>query len=565
MRPSADTILVWTGGACSYGCAACPIERDRAALAAEPTALHQQLARAGAGRLAVLVGGEPLLRADWPRLLAAIRAAGCVPGLVTTGGPLLYPQWRERLRRAGLAYLRVQLFGSAAAHDAATALPGAFGRAMAGVRDWLAEDGERSCDVDLALSTRGRAADDLLSEIAAVAGVIAGGAAQIVVAVDPEHPADHHVRAAARALAAWNDDPGRPLLVWEGLADAPASPSAVHIAPPRPAFLGPSPDACCLGRTAVLRDAARPAAESPRANSFNYVRSGPTVPWTAAPEACTAYAAGGGDPRRQLWLVDGARLVLYTTDTGDFADDEIGRTKDVWSHLFLDRAPAGVLDDISEGMRRVLPDPLCDRCAQREACGRRGRVLDEPPFARQEEWIRAHVAALRGRVLDVGCGEQPYHDLLRPLAIAGRLAYTGLDPDPPSLQRARAALPEGRFLRTGIEEFRAAAATYDHILSLRSLNHVVDLDLAIARMAELLRPGGSLLLVECTPFAMLREPAQVAAADRAPRAGHQHFRNVASDEVVPLARRRGLVVREHAPSSFATTNQWLLLLERPQP
>jgi len=142
------------------------------------------------------------------------------------------------------------------------------------------------------------------------------------------------------------------------------------------------------------------------------------------------------------------------------------------------------------------------------------------------------------------------------------IRYTGIDPDEPSLARARAALPEGRFHLGGIEEFRGEAGGYDHLLSLRSLNHVYDLDLAMARMAELLPPGGSLLLVECTPFAMLREPAQVAAADRAPRAGHQHFRNVASDEVVPLARRHGMVVREHQPSSLATTNQWILLLER---
>lgn len=563
MRPSADTLLVWTGGACSYGCPACPIDRARAAPGVDPAALYRQLARSGAGRLIVLVGGEPLLRADWPRMLAAIRAAGCAPGLVTTGGPLLYPQWRERLRRAGLAYLRMQLFGCDGGHDAATALPGGFARALAGVRDWIAEDGERSCDVDVALSTRGRPLDQLAHEVDAIGDALTGTAAQIVVAVDPEHPADPAVRRAAAALASWNDDPRRPLLVWEGLVEQPHSPAAIGIAPIRPTFVGVQPDACCLGSVAALHRATSPAAESPRANSFNYVRSGLTAASTATPDACTAYRAASGDPRRQLWLVDGDRLVHYATDTGDFALDEIGRTKDAWSHLFLDRAPAGVLDDISEGMRRAVPDPTCEACGHRDECGRRVRLIDEPPFARQEEWIRAHVATLRGPVLDVGCGEQPYHDILRPLAVAGRLAYTGLDPDPPSLTRAQAALPEGRFLRTGIEEFRDTPASYQHILSLRSLNHVLDLDLAIARMAELLRPGGSLLLVECTPFAMLRDAAQVAAADRAPRAGHQHFRNVASDEVVPLARRRGLVVREHSPSSLATTNQWLLVLERP--
>ena len=49
---------------------------------------------------------------------------------------------------------------------------------------------------------------------------------------------------------------------------------------------------------------------------------------------------------------------------------------------------------------------------------------------------------------------------------------------------------------------------------------------------------------------------------RASRAGHQHFRNVTSQEVLPFARRRALQVVEHHPASFDTTNEWILLLQR---
>jgi hypothetical protein len=81
-------------------------------------------------------------------------------------------------------------------------------------------------------------------------------------------------------------------------------------------------------------------------------------------------------------------------------------------------------------------------------------------------------------------------------------------------------------------------------------------------MATLLKPAGSLLLVEMTPFAMLREAPQVAAADRAQRAGHQHFRNLASDEVLPFVRRHRLSVVEHRRASRETSNEWILLLAR---
>ncbi len=305
------------------------------------------------------------------------------------------------------------------------------------------------------------------------------------------------------------------------------------------------------------------AGGSTRANSFNFVRRGTAVPWTEDAAACSAHAATGGvDACRHLWLVEGERLILHVTDTADFEDAEITRVKDELSHLLVDRAPPGVLDDIQEGMRRVLPEPVCNPCPHRAACGGRFREVAGPPFAREEAWITAYIAGLRGRVLDVGCGEQLYRDELAPRVRSGTVEYLGLDPDEHSLDRLRAALPEGRYYAGGIEGFRGEPETFDHILCLRSLNHVLDVDEALARMAELLKPGGLLLLVECTPFAMLRRPEQVAAADQAPRAGQQHFRNFASEDVIPLARRRSLRVLLHHPASRGATNEWILLMAR---
>jgi 2-polyprenyl-3-methyl-5-hydroxy-6-metoxy-1,4-benzoquinol methylase len=517
------------------------------------------------GRLAILIGGEPFLRPDILRLIAAIGAAGCVPGLVTTGRPLVYAPVREKLRRLRVAYLRIQLFGIGEAHDRAVAVAGAFADALAGLRAWLAE-ADATCDVDVALSTRGRPADALASEIELLARAIDSPRTQITVAPDPSEGLDaESLRGASAALARWNDDASRPLLAWEAPGEpALAGTSHVVIRPLTPRFGGGAPQACCLGRVDDLARAAAVPPQDAHANSFNFVRTATAAPLARTAETCTAYhAAGAIDPARHLWLIDGEQLVLHATDTGDFGPAEIARIKDEWSHLLLDRSPPGVLDDFVEGMRRVLPDPTCDGCAHRHGCARRFRVVDGAPFAREEAWIAAHVGSLRGRVLDVGCGEQLYRDVLAPLLRSGAVQYTGLDPDAASLAAARAALPEGRFHVGGIEDFRAAAASYDHILCLRSLNHVADLDEALARMAAYLQPGGTLLIVETTPFAMLRSADQIAAADRAPRAGHQHFRNVTSEEVLPYARRRGLRAVEHQPAGLETSNEWILLLERP--
>jgi SAM-dependent methyltransferase len=472
---------------------------------------------------------------------------------------------REVLRRVGLAYLRVQLFGVGEAHDRTAAVPGAFEQALDGVRACI-DDGPADCDIDVALSTRGRSLESLAGELERLAALVPASV-QLLVAVDAVQRAaleqDASARRVVAALRGWNADAQRPLLAWEGLPAAARGLVDLAIAPPPPAFVGRLPPACCLGSTNEL-DAPIASDDAPRANSFNFIATGTTVPYAEATTDCTAHATQGGlPPHRAVWMIEDSHLQLYATDTGDFIPTVVRRIKDELSHVFVDRAPAGVLDDFTEGMRRVMPDARCDACAQRAACGHRFQLVEGPPYAREEAWIVAYVRRLRGRVLDVGCGEQLYRDELAPLLRVAAVDYHGLDPDEPSLRHVRAALPEGRFSLGGIESFRGTPASYDHILCLRSLNHVFDMDEAMGRMAELLKPGGRLLLVETTPFALLRNPAQVAAADQAPRAGHQHFRNVASEDVLPFARRRGLRVLHHQPIGRAATNQWILLLGRP--
>lgn len=568
MRPSGDTLLVWTGAPCAYGCTTCPIAADKAPDGIDPADLERRLAETPgrAGRLVVLLGGEPALRPDFTRVLAVIRAAGCVPGLVTTGRPLVYPQWRERLLRAGLAYVRLQFFGCDAEHDRVAQVAGAYAQAVEGVNAWLAEAGAQ-CDVDVVLNFRRRSTDPVFAEVKKLAQAIPSAAVQIVVAVERDADAAAELTTAQRrsltALANWARDGSRPMIAWEGLPDTVSPAPGLSIAPLPPSFIGARPPASCLGQTAALT-VEHPALR-PRANSFNYVRQELTLPWVSDPDMCTAFSSVPTvDPLRNLWLVENERLVLHTTDTGDFDSAEIAQAKQTWSHLFIDRAAPGVLDDFVEGMRRVMPEPTCQACGHQDQCGRRFRMVDEQPFAREEAWIAQHMTQLRGRVLDVGCGEQLYREQLAPLVRAGTVQYTGLDPDEPSIARIRAALPEGRFFLTGIEDFCDEPNSYDHLVCLRSLNHVVDIDEALARMTRLLKPGGTLLIVETTPFAMLRRAAQVAAADQAPRAGHQHFRNVTSEEVIPLARRRGLRTLEHQPASLATSNEWILLLALPE-
>jgi SAM-dependent methyltransferase len=109
------------------------------------------------------------------------------------------------------------------------------------------------------------------------------------------------------------------------------------------------------------------------------------------------------------------------------------------------------------------------------------------PFyiARRGLWreMATHAASLEGRMLDVGCGTQPYRSLF-----AGR-EYVGLDIDSP---RSR-SLGIADQLYDG-STFPFPDSAFDSVLSNQVLEHVFNPAQFLSEVNRVLRPGGRLLL-----------------------------------------------------------------------
>jgi SAM-dependent methyltransferase len=100
--------------------------------------------------------------------------------------------------------------------------------------------------------------------------------------------------------------------------------------------------------------------------------------------------------------------------------------------------------------------------------------------------LRPRLAAVQGRLLDVGAGESPWRSWL-PTSVA----YQGLDIG----NAAEFGMAPGRdivYYEGRVMPF--ADSTFDCALCIEVLEHAEDPQLLVAEMARVLRPGGELLL-----------------------------------------------------------------------
>lgn len=93
------------------------------------------------------------------------------------------------------------------------------------------------------------------------------------------------------------------------------------------------------------------------------------------------------------------------------------------------------------------------------------------------------------RTLDVGCGEGRF---CRMLAERGA-ATAGIDPTPGLIAEAQARGPSGAYVRAMAEQLPFADAAFDLVITYITLVDIAGYREAIAEMARVLAPGGSLV------------------------------------------------------------------------
>ena len=626
-RPSRKA-LIKVGYGCNEHCSFCHTAdvRDIQGSAAEVEAKIDRAARLG-HTMVVLSGGEPTIRPELLRWAQRIAEAGLDVGLVTNGLVLAYPDVVAKLRAQRLRYVYMSLHGGeASVHDRLVRTPGSFdiacraldnltGRrtSLLGAGTGAAAQGEAPLDLTINCVVTRHNVDHLrpLVELAQrwpqaslkfSAVEPKGGADHRFDALVPDvvHAAKRVAEAIVHARSLGRTDVGHggyPLCLLRGLEDAYDDlrthdfRTMVEIGeadyfPVDDTNKAKPPEICGDCRLAgpcpglfveyVARRgtaALRPVSDAgPRGNAFDWVFEG-RLPASTDAAACPIREEGPTpwDRGRDLLVRHDGKVARYRAESRDFDDDAIARIKHAQGQLYLDASKGPAPQDFARDLVKLVRAPVCRGCPHEQPCTGLFEPVLEDWFSRDDAAVREHLATLQGDVLDVGCGEGPYDDVLGPRAERGAITWTGIEPDAALAAEVEARRPWGRVHALAAEALGDADgplgdARFDHALVLRSWNHLRDPGTVIDSLVGRLRPGGSLLVVDNVAFGLARTPAQSRRA-RALPLPLEHHRN--DDAQAALRRIEGralardaLRLEERRDVAPDTANQWRLRLRR---
>jgi SAM-dependent methyltransferase len=276
-----------------------------------------------------------------------------------------------------------------------------------------------------------------------------------------------------------------------------------------------------------------------------------------------AFDQGDAKPLlRRLFLEEGKLLKPMVTDTGDFSERDIGEIVHDLGQVYLDQDWAVLVSDFSAQLGCLKRKQWCNECPYLSCCGGAHTKVETDFFAQAEARVVELLSQLSGHVLDVGCGTGFYGDLIENKLIAGEVSrYVAVDPQPgPSVKALQSRHAQVEVLDSTMEALELPEGGFDWVLVLRSHNHFGDLWESYFRMVRALKPGGRLLVVDNTAFALIRENKETMEELRAlDGVEPEHIRNHTGIQAQEFISRFPLTLIDQYDVGPGSANQWLRL------
>jgi len=604
--------LVKVGYGCNDHCSFCHT-LDVRHIQGEAVEVHRKIRRAKAlgHSMVVLSGGEPTIRPEltaWAKHAATI---GLDFGLVTNGRMLSYPKLVDQLLRYRLRYVYLSLHGGTAKVHNLMVRSQAFEQTFGAVAQLSGRgiDFSVNCvitkhnvdhlkgvvdkllpypDVPLKFSMvepKGggeRLFDHLIPPVEQVARRVCEAIAY------GESRAQARASEDAPARGRWVSHGGIPLCLMPGFEDR-YDDLRTHgfdsmtevgepdffpvdddnkIQPPKCARCSLS--GACPGLYKGYYEQfgdkeLRPVTDQPRSNSFNYTLE-TSIADTGPRCAVLATGLAPWEYGRHLFVKRGDLIDRYRSRTRDFSDQEISAVKHERGQVYLDVSTKTAPDDFARDLVQLRRSSTCDTCPEFVGCTGLFVPSSTSVFERDDARVRKLLGTLTGRVLDVGCGEGPYSEILAPRVASGAVDYVGIDPHEDRIAALRERWPWAELIATTAERLAADNESsevklerFDHIVVLRSWNHMREPAVFLGALDTLLAPGGTLTLVDNEAFGMARSSEQSDRAESGP-AAFEHYRNDGSEDAETIVAELGLPLELLAAESVrpGRSNQWML-------
>lgn len=529
-------------------------------------------------RCIVFSGGEPTTRRDLMLLAQGCRQRNVPFGLITNGRLLSYRPVLSRLVSLGLSYVYMSLHGPESIHDAMTSVPGSFAQTVAALKNLSAFPGIEVTANVVVTRLNLHALRDLVDIVRPWNNVRLKFSAvepKGSVLDDPSvipHPLDS-AKAVADALEVARRKGFPPdrlgidgfphclvpnafelqddlythgFFALREVDEAEFFPIDYSNMGKTPRCRGCAMGDPCKGTYIKVFERYSDSFLEPRpggaSNSFNY------FPVRDAIDPVSLDC-------RRIQVRHNGSVLDYATDTGDFDEGTLCWVRNEIQQLYFQLDEAPLVTDFPKQLRKLA----------KSRDGEVFEVLEDDLFALAEQKIRTILADLSGDVLDVGCGETRYADLLEQGLASGDLRYTGVDPSPGTEVQSLAARYGARILSSSLEDLTLERESFDWILVLRSYNHLEDLWEAFVRLIAALKPGGKVLVVDNVPFALLRSQVRPEHLESANQLRPEHLRNHGLEEAWSFLSAFPLQVLDSQGVTRLTANQWFLLATKRWP
>ena len=281
----------------------------------------------------------------------------------------------------------------------------------------------------------------------------------------------------------------------------------------------------------------------PIANSFNYFKidESDNFEWQ---EQTSKYPNC-----RDICLINDNGCKIFHTGTKDFNDTTIKKIKDL-QQIYINISPEKRSDDFSKSYRKLVLSENQENCYN---------ILHEDIFARDDKILLNILADINGNVLDIGCNDLKYTDLIREKIKKEAIRYEGIDPDELAIKKAKQKLPSVNFECISFEEFNSDKK-YDYVLLLRSLNHFRDVPAVIRKCTSILKDGGKLIICDNAPFGVVQQ--EIEEEKGCETESREHYHNLFSDDLAQIVKREPFKMILQKKIDEKSSNQWLMVLEK---